>query len=305
MWVAATNFSVSGSCLHGSMETSLRLLTHNNLQRLNEAIGALYMPVRPQQLTVHFARILKALIPGEFYGVSTVIRSRNSSVPGRRETALYPIPADWERLSRIFATQYVKFPLRSIRESGNLAQPLAISDVASRRKFESLELYHDYYRILGVADDLSVNFGTTAHRTCLAVLRGRRGFSKQDRAILTALRPHVERAYHYSNLIASFSSKQAIEVKAGGVAFHDIAPQPNPRADSLALRALGLSEREAEVLYWVAAGKSSPVIGMILGIHHDTVRSHLKKIYAKLGVENRMSAALHALQILTRNSHAA
>src|SRR5258708_14534140 len=65
-----------------------------------------------------------------------------------------------------------------------------------------------------------------------------------------------------------------------------------------ALSVLGLSAREAEVLYWVAAGKSGPVISTILGIRHDTVRSHLKKIFAKLGVENRLSSALRALQVL-------
>jgi DNA-binding CsgD family transcriptional regulator len=52
------------------------------------------------------------------------------------------------------------------------------------------------------------------------------------------------------------------------------------------------------VLYWVAAGKTSPVISTILGIRHDTVRTHLKSIYAKLGVENRLSAALRAHEIL-------
>src|SRR5258708_3009991 len=65
-----------------------------------------------------------------------------------------------------------------------------------------------------------------------------------------------------------------------------------------ALCALGLSEREAEVLYWVAAGKSSPVISLILGIGHDTVRAHLKRIFTKLGVENRLSAALRAPQVV-------
>jgi DNA-binding CsgD family transcriptional regulator len=72
----------------------------------------------------------------------------------------------------------------------------------------------------------------------------------------------------------------------------------NHGATAQSLRVLGLSEREAEVLYWVAAGKSSPVIATILEIRHDTVRAHLKKIFAKLGVENRLSAALRALQVL-------
>lgn len=55
-------------------------------------------------------------------------------------------------------------------------------------------------------------------------------------------------------------------------------------------------------LYWVAAGKSGPVISVILRIRHDTVRAHLKKIFAKLGVENRLSAALRALQVLRSES---
>jgi DNA-binding CsgD family transcriptional regulator len=85
---------------------------------------------------------------------------------------------------------------------------------------------------------------------------------------------------------------------------HTLGEESPPNAITLqggsprSLCVLGLSEREAEVLYWVAAGKSSPVISMILGIRHDTVRAHLKRIFAKLGVENRLSAALRALQIL-------
>jgi DNA-binding CsgD family transcriptional regulator len=37
---------------------------------------------------------------------------------------------------------------------------------------------------------------------------------------------------------------------------------------------------------------------LILGIGHDTVRAHLKRIFSKLGVENRLSAALCALKVL-------
>jgi hypothetical protein len=52
----------------------------------------------------------------------------------------------------------------------------------------------------------------------------------------------------------------------------------------------------------VSTVKSGPVIRVILGIRHDTVRAHLKKIFAKLGVENRLSAALRALQVLRSES---
>ena len=280
------------------MQASLRLLSHRNLQRLPDALGKIYTPVRPRQLAEHFADILRSQIPGEFYGVSIVLRSKRVSNRGRRDTILYPRPAHWESLAETFASQYPTFPLRPIRESGNLHAPLALSDVASRQQVESLDLYHDYYRILGVTDDLSANFGHTGHRVCLAVLRGRRGFSDQDRMILEVLRRHMERAYRYARSLESLRATARGGKEDATEALDGLGNVENHGATAQSLRVLGLSEREAEVLYWVAAGKSSPVIATILEIRHDTVRAHLKKIFAKLGVENRLSAALRALQVL-------
>jgi LuxR family transcriptional regulator, quorum-sensing system regulator CciR len=58
-----------------------------------------------------------------------------------------------------------------------------------------------------------------------------------------------------------------------------------------------LSRRETEVLAWVARGKSNPQIGEILGISARTVDAHLRRIYLKLGVFDRISAAVRALGI--------
>jgi DNA-binding CsgD family transcriptional regulator len=278
------------------MQTYLRLLTHANLQRLFDAVGVLYKPVRPQELPEHFIDVLRRVIPGAFYGVSVVVRPTRARNQMRRDTTLFPVPAHWENLAATFASQYTEFPLRSIRESGNLHQPLALSDIASREQVESLGLYHDYYRILGVTDDLSANFGSRCHRVCLAILRERRGFSDQDRAILYALLPQMERAYRYAKALDSLR----MTLRRGKEAEHESGAAGNlpEHGTPQSLCVLGLSEREAEVLYWVAAGKSSPVISMILGIRHDTVRAHLKRIFTKLGVENRLSAALRALQVL-------
>ena len=52
-----------------------------------------------------------------------------------------------------------------------------------------------------------------------------------------------------------------------------------------------LTAREAEVLYWVVKGKINRDIGDILGASPATVKKHLERIYAKLGVETRTAAA--------------
>lgn len=64
-------------------------------------------------------------------------------------------------------------------------------------------------------------------------------------------------------------------------------------ADLLRAR-FGLTGREAEVLLWIGRGKTNRDIGEILGLSPRTVNKHLEQIYAKLGVENRASAALKA-----------
>lgn len=57
-----------------------------------------------------------------------------------------------------------------------------------------------------------------------------------------------------------------------------------------------LTERESEVLHWLSQGKSNAEIAVILAISPGTVKRHLENIYAKLGVENRHAAILHALR---------
>ncbi|MDD2811367.1 response regulator transcription factor [Rhodoferax sp.] len=52
-----------------------------------------------------------------------------------------------------------------------------------------------------------------------------------------------------------------------------------------------LTPKEAEVLYWVVKGKTNRDIGDILGSSPMTVKKHLERIFAKLGVENRTAAA--------------
>lgn len=79
--------------------------------------------------------------------------------------------------------------------------------------------------------------------------------------------------------------------------------EANPTEGAEILKeALTLTAREAEVLVWLAAGKSNRDISDILGISPRTVNKHLEQIFAKLGVENRAAAAVTAVRALSARS---
>ena len=54
---------------------------------------------------------------------------------------------------------------------------------------------------------------------------------------------------------------------------------------------VALSCREAQVLRWVGEGLSDVDIAKALLLAPSTVRTHLRRIYSKLGVANRVQAA--------------
>jgi DNA-binding CsgD family transcriptional regulator len=60
------------------------------------------------------------------------------------------------------------------------------------------------------------------------------------------------------------------------------------------LSSLGLGPRATQVLYWLAKGKTNGEIAIILGARPRTIEKHVEGILAKLGVENRVTAALVA-----------
>jgi LuxR family maltose regulon positive regulatory protein len=57
-----------------------------------------------------------------------------------------------------------------------------------------------------------------------------------------------------------------------------------------------LSGREIQVLEWMARGDSNAAIGTHLLISENTVKWHIKNVFAKLGVNNRTAAVMAARQ---------
>lgn len=60
-----------------------------------------------------------------------------------------------------------------------------------------------------------------------------------------------------------------------------------------------LTERQAEILFWISGGKTNREIGQILSMSPRTVNKHLESIYRKLSVDNRTTAASICFQYLS------
>lgn len=62
------------------------------------------------------------------------------------------------------------------------------------------------------------------------------------------------------------------------------------QAETLVVKVGELSDRERQIMVWVAMGKTNPEIGSILCISEFTVKNHMKSIFNKLVVSNRAQA---------------
>lgn len=70
------------------------------------------------------------------------------------------------------------------------------------------------------------------------------------------------------------------------------------------LEALGITPSEADVLLWMAQGKSNADIATILNCSVGTVKKHAQHIFDKLGVENRAGAMIIARDTLAARHQA-
>lgn len=75
------------------------------------------------------------------------------------------------------------------------------------------------------------------------------------------------------------------------------APAAAPASPAVAAVESPLSQRETEILQYIAKGFSFETVGEVLGISPHTVVTHVKNIYRKLAVHSRGEAVYEASQM--------
>jgi len=202
---------------------------------------------------------------------------------GRRHVIGLPAGAIGNEARASFDRHFNEHPLvrYHARERGPHAH--RITDSVPFGVFRHTALYDEYYRAIGIDHALALPVHVSDSWLVSFVLnRTGRDFSDREVALLDQVRGCVGGLFRRTRLLER--AQQAWALQEGGA----------PEAPALA-RFAGLSEREHEVLRWVAAGKTDRDIAAILAISHRTVHKHLQSVYAKLGVETRTAAVMRTL----------
>ena len=199
------------------------------------------------------------LLPGEIVGYN------ERDLVSRRLLVGYERPAmdarDIEHAVAMFCNGY---PLSMLRRHGD-TRALKISDFLSLRELHRLDYYNYALRPVAVEHQLRIWLSAppaTARYFYVSRRREDGDFTERERGLLELLRPFLVSARDRLGEITD-------------------VPMANEH---------GLTDREAEILAWVARGKTNDEIAMLLVVSSHTIRKHLEHAFKKLGVHTRTAA---------------
>lgn len=187
-------------------------------------------------------------------------------------------PDEWltEQSVEVFARLARENPLVAHYTHTGDGRPARFSDFISRRRLHALTLYGELYRHLGVEHQIAFVLPSPPGEIVgIALNRHRHDFTDEEAAMLELLRRPLRACYRRlverEQLLGMLSGTEADEIAARAVA-------------------LGLSERQSEIMHGVARGASNAEVAVSLAISRRTVEKHLQNIYARLEVTSRTQA---------------
>lgn len=209
-------------------------------------------------------RLLARLVPGDVVGYA-----EREICTGRllleAEASDWRHPRDVALATSLFCCEH---PL-SIRRHSREQRALKISDLASPAELHRLDYYEHALRPLGVEHQIRLWLSAppgVARYFFIDRTYASGDFTERERWLLQLLRPTLS------------AIRERWDAEA------------HPTVE-------GLSDRESEILAWVARGKKNSEIAALLLVSPHTVRTHLENAYAKLGVHTRTAAVRRAFGV--------
>ena len=115
-----------------------------------------------------------------------------------------------------------------------------------------------------------------SHDCVYVIFSSKENFGEPERGAMAVVLPYIDTALRQVTHLPNRSNGHMLSTVVA--------------AQKAASRHYLLSERETEVLHWVAMGKTNPEIASILEISSFTVKNHIQRVFKKLDVTNRAQA---------------
>jgi DNA-binding CsgD family transcriptional regulator len=217
----------------------------------------------PEPFALPVVRAFARVVPGEIVGYNEqkIVTHR---LLAARESPSVVVPREVRRAMLTFCGQH---PL-SIERRSRDTRAGKISDFVSPEELHRLDYYNEALRPIGIEHQMRLWLPAPLGIARFFSVSRRRAdgdFSERDRDVLELLRPFLVALRERCDV--------ALPCQRGG--------------DTL-------TDREAEILAWVARGKTNGEIATLLLVSPHTVRKHLEHAFDKLGVHTRTAAVARA-----------
>ncbi len=258
-------------------ETNYMRLSHRDFRALEQAIFELHEYRDLTRFRREFPAIILKLIPCD-YSCATEFQIDLTSPRQLLTDYVESHECITPHLEQRMGEGLLEHPFTEYFVQGGGQTALKISDFLTQTQFRRSRIY-DTQQLWGFNYSMAVAIGAGPGRKGgLAVNDSKKDFTERDRLVLNLLQRHFDQAHQNAKFA---SARQAAAAKP--------------------LAAYNLTPRETEIAHWVVRGKTNPEIAIILPCGVRTVEKHMEKILEKLGVENRVAAAV----IIARASDAA
>jgi DNA-binding CsgD family transcriptional regulator len=195
-------------------------LTSKQLRKFLNFLRGSYACHDQEAVVTHLIRGISRLIPSEVTAYAEVDLGSGRLLETSR---VEPADADFPGNRQIFERHMAGHSTLAYFQQTGDGHAVKVSDFLTQRQFHRTGLYHEFYRPLGVEDQMTT---VLAVRPPLLIgfglYRSRRDFTERDRLLLNLLRPHLAQAYANAQAVSAMRqevslSRQALETNGQGV----------------------------------------------------------------------------------------